>query len=149
MGKPGRSLAGWLSRNVYGEHGLLRLVLANLIDNALKYTRKRPRAEISINKVPSGEGVPHTEDVFYVRDNGCGFNPSEAGSLFFPFNRLHQDKEYEGTGIGLANVKKILVKHHGRIWFESRPDDGATFFFALPKQCALDSARSDIQVVTA
>ena len=115
---------------VYGDPGLLHQVVANLLDNALKYTRRSPQARIKIDRLPD-ESADH-ENVFYIQDNGCGFDPDEAGALFTPFHRLTHDEQYEGTGIGLANVKKIILKHRGRIWAKSRPGKGATFFFALP-----------------
>jgi light-regulated signal transduction histidine kinase (bacteriophytochrome) len=115
---------------VDGDPALLRSALANLIDNALKYTRGRPRAEIGIDLTP--EGSQPGEATFYVSDNGCGFNMKQAGKLFTPFQRLHSACEYEGTGIGLANVQRIIQKHGGRIWFQSEPNKGATFYFTLP-----------------
>jgi signal transduction histidine kinase len=115
---------------VSGDAGLLRLAVSNLIDNALKYSRRTPQTCIKIDVRPEQDG--EEEKVFYIQDNGCGFDPASAGALFTPFKRLHHGKDYEGTGIGLANVKKIIQKHHGRIWFESQVGQGATFFFSLP-----------------
>jgi signal transduction histidine kinase len=130
-----------------GDKGLLRLVFANLIDNALKYTRNSARPAIVIDKVLNQDGPPNSEDVFCVSDNGCGFDPAEAGSLFNPFHRLHQAEQYEGTGIGLANVKRIITKHHGRVWFESRPNEGAKFFFSLPASNVTASSTHDTRVI--
>jgi len=113
---------------IYGDPGLLHLAVANLIDNALKYTRRCSQARIKIDVV--AEDRDH-ERAFYIQDNGCGFDPEHAGALFTPFYRLHHAKDYEGTGIGLANVKKIIERHGGRIWFESEPDKGATFYFCV------------------
>ena len=114
---------------VEGDPNLLRYALGNLIDNALKYTRRVPEARIQIDI------LPHTPDkstvVVFVRDNGCGFDMSRSKYLFGPFQRLHSSREYEGTGMGLATVKRIIQKHGGRIWAQSEPNKGATFYFTL------------------
>ncbi len=112
---------------VQADAGLLRQVWANLIDNALKYTRSCSRAVIEIGSKPQ-DG----ELLFYVRDNGVGFDPQYAGKLFGVFQRLHQTEEFEGTGIGLANVRRVIQKHGGRTWAEGQVDAGATFYFTLP-----------------
>jgi signal transduction histidine kinase len=125
----------------FGDPRLLRLVLANLIDNALKYTKKRSEARITIDICPAKDASAQNENAFFIRDNGCGFDPNRAGALFMPFQRLHPTREYEGTGIGLANVKRIIQKHEGRVWFESQLDQGATFFVALPTKAALEKKR--------
>ncbi len=112
---------------VEADAGMLRQVFTNLIENALKYTRPKARALIEIGSKPDG-----AELMFYVRDNGVGFDPRYAGKLFGVFQRLHRAEEFEGTGIGLANVRRVIQKHGGRTWAEAELDSGATFYFALP-----------------
>jgi PAS domain S-box-containing protein len=114
--------------SVRGDRILLSQVWQNLIDNALKYTRPRQRTEIAIGS-RSGEG----ETIFFVRDNGIGFDLQGYNLLFQLFGRLHPSEEFDGTGIGLANVKRIIARHNGRVWAESVVDRGATFYFSLPK----------------
>lgn len=116
---------------VFGDPNLLRYAMVNLIDNALKYTRHRAETHITIDM--TSEDAREREATFFVRDNGCGFDIQHAKRVFGPFQRLHTSAEYEGTGIGLANVKSIIQKHGGQIWFESEPDKGATFYFTLPR----------------
>ena len=108
------------------DHGLMKQVLANLISNAVKYTRPRELAVIEIGETTTGG-----ERAFFVRDNGVGFDMKNANKLFVPFQRLHRDEEFEGTGIGLATVQRIVEKHKGRVWVESKPGAGTTFFFTL------------------
>ena len=111
---------------VHGDPGLLRQAFVNLISNALKYTRPRPVAKIEIGQT-TARGV----QAFYVKDNGVGFNMDDAAKLFTPFSRLHSEREFEGSGVGLAIVERIIRKHGGQIWAEAEPDRGAAFFFTL------------------
>jgi signal transduction histidine kinase len=107
--------------------GLLRVVLVNLLSNALKFTRGRDPARIEVFPAGGSHGAP----VIAVRDNGAGFAAENAERLFGVFQRLHTQAEFEGTGIGLATVKRIITKHGGRIWAEAEPGMGATFFFSV------------------
>jgi PAS domain S-box-containing protein len=108
---------------------LLRIALQNLIENAWKYTAKRADARIEFGVETRGG-----ERTFYVRDNGAGFEMKYVGQLFRAFHRLHSDHEYEGTGIGLATVERIIRRHGGRIWANAAPEKGATFHFVLPER---------------
>jgi PAS domain S-box-containing protein len=136
---------------VRADCSLLRLVLVNLISNAVKFTGARAQPKIEIGCAPSGVGSPRErvgedatgqaanaiargETVIFIRDNGAGFDSHYANKLFGVFQRLHSQDEFEGTGIGLANVDRIILRHGGRAWAEGVVDGGATFYFSIPKQ---------------
>jgi signal transduction histidine kinase len=111
----------------HGDPGLLRVVVANLLENAWKFTGRRQRPAVEVGPV---QNTAHP--TYYVRDNGAGFDPAYAARLFAAFQRLHADREFPGTGIGLAIVQRVISRHGGTVWADSRPDQGATFFFSLP-----------------
>jgi light-regulated signal transduction histidine kinase (bacteriophytochrome) len=106
---------------------LLRILFENLIGNAIKFTAKLPAAQIDI-----GSEIIEGEVAYFVRDNGAGFDMEYAERLFVPFQRLHGEREFAGTGIGLATARRIVERHGGRIWASSAPGQGATFYFTLP-----------------
>jgi len=112
--------------NINADPGLIHVVLENLLSNALKYSGKIPNPEITFGQLKS-----ENENIFFVKDNGAGFDMSKAAKLFNPFQRLHTSREFQGTGVGLATVRRIIERHGGRVWAESEPGKGATFYFAL------------------
>ncbi|MEO5961039.1 MAG: ATP-binding protein, partial [Opitutaceae bacterium] len=107
--------------------GLLRIAVENLLANAWKYTERTPAARIEVEGARTS-----SESIFTVRDNGVGFDMLEVGKLFTPFQRLRSAVGFEGTGIGLATVRRIVERHGGRVWAHSEPDRGTTFSFSLP-----------------
>lgn len=120
---------------VLGDASLLRHLFVNLLSNALKYSRQRNPAKIQVGAV---DRSPEDWTIF-VRDNGVGFDPAKAGKLFGAFQRLHRSQEFEGTGVGLANVRRIVLRHGGKVWAEAIPEKGATFYVSLPKQQSADN----------
>jgi light-regulated signal transduction histidine kinase (bacteriophytochrome) len=114
---------------LWGDYSLLRIVFTNILENALKYTRTRERAQIDVGARMEGDEV-----VVFVRDNGVGFDMEYAGKLYGVFQRLHRADEFEGTGIGLATVRRVVGRHGGRTWAESAPEKGTTLYVALPRR---------------
>ncbi|MDJ1501517.1 PAS domain S-box protein [Xanthocytophaga agilis] len=125
---PGRKVVTRISDDliVMGDEKLLGIALQNLLNNAWKYTGKREETVIELGKITENE-----TPVYYIKDNGVGFDMKYADKLFQPFQRLHSKRDFEGTGVGLATVQRIIAKHGGHIWTEAAPDKGATFFFTL------------------
>ncbi len=125
----GRTVAWTIGElpEIYGDRSLLRQVFVNLMSNAVKYTRHRPEARIEIGCA----GTTEHEATIFVRDNGAGFEMEYVDKLFEVFQRLHTD-EFEGTGVGLAIVRRIVERHGGRVWAEGAVDLGATFSCSLP-----------------
>ncbi|MBV9390000.1 MAG: histidine kinase, partial [Chroococcidiopsidaceae cyanobacterium CP_BM_ER_R8_30] len=114
-----------------------KIALENLLSNSWKYTSKKTNARIELGLLNSQVAIPKLPPrlpnsiVYFIRDNGAGFDMSHADKLFNPFQRLHRETEFEGTGIGLATVQRIIRRHGGQIWAEGTPEQGATFYFTL------------------
>ena len=120
--------------HVVGDPRMLQRVWTNLLDNAIKYTGAKPNTVIEVGACAEGG-----ETVFFVKDNGVGFDMQYADKLFGVFQRLHGAEQFPGTGIGLAIIKRIVTRHGGRVWAEGKVGEGATFYFALP-QAGVDHA---------
>ncbi len=114
---------------IRGDSAMIRQVLLNLLSNALKFSRGQAAPRIEVGTSDSAEEI-----IYYVKDNGVGFDMQFADKLFGVFQRLHSINEFEGTGIGLAIVKRIITRHGGRVWAEGHVGSGATFYFALPRR---------------
>lgn len=113
----------------YADRSMLRQVFVNLLSNALKFSRTRDIAVIEVGAISKDEEI-----IYFVKDNGVGFDSSRADKLFDVFMRFHKQEEFEGTGVGLSIVNRVIQRHHGRVWAESKVNEGAKFYFALPKR---------------
>ena len=118
--------------NVNGDASLLEQVWMNLISNAIKYSSKKENPTVEIGCTEKA-----TDYEFFIRDNGAGFDMQYVDKLFGVFQRMHKNSEFEGTGVGLAIVKLIIEKHYGRIWVNSKLNEGTTFYFTIPKSVQL------------
>ncbi len=125
-GRPGLKVSVGPMPAAQGDPALIKQVWVNLISNALKYSQKRAEQVVEI-----GSQTREGRDVFFIRDNGTGFDMQYAGKLFGVFQRLHRSDEYEGTGVGLAIVQRVIHRHGGEVWAEAAVDRGATFYFNL------------------
>ena len=111
---------------VFGDFSLLKILMTNLLNNAWKYSSRQSQARIEF-----GVNMDGPTPVYFVKDNGAGFDMEKVDQLFRVFRRLHDPAQFSGTGVGLATVQRIVVRHGGRIWAEAEPGRGATFFFTL------------------
>jgi signal transduction histidine kinase len=129
---PGRNVVFSAQPSViaHGDPRLLRIALENLIGNAWKFTSKVPQARIEFGSAP-GNAASHGRTVYFIKDNGAGFDMQYVGRLFTAFQRLHGDRDFKGSGIGLATVSRIIRRHNGTLAAESAPGEGATFSFSL------------------
>ena len=136
MEKAGRDIEWKIGRlpDIYGDRQLMKLVFLNLFSNSIKFTAPRSQAVIEVGPVAGKED----ETVIFVRDNGVGFDMRYSDKLFGVFQRLHSAAEFEGTGIGLANVQRIVNRHGGRAWADGVVDGGATFYFSIPNSRRID-----------
>jgi signal transduction histidine kinase len=116
-----------------GDAGMLRIVLENLMSNAWKFTGKTADARVQLGIGERAENLT----TFFLRDNGAGFDPRYCSNLFSPFQRLHTQEQFPGTGVGLATVRRIINRHGGEIWAEGEVNRGATFYFSLPPGSAV------------
>jgi light-regulated signal transduction histidine kinase (bacteriophytochrome) len=128
--------------SVSGDPGLLEAAITNLLENAWKFTGQTAQARIEFGSADM-DGV----SAFFVRDNGAGFDMAYSEKLFGPFQRMHRQTEFPGTGIGLATVQRIINRHGGRIWAEAYVGQGAAFFFTLPEPVSLDCNTSMMEGV--
>jgi len=112
---------------IYGDRSLINQVLVNLLGNAVKFTKSREETIIEVGGWTEGN-----EDIYFVKDNGVGFDMRYVDKIFGVFQRLHRREDFDGTGVGLAIVQRIINRHGGRVWADGQVDGGATFYFALP-----------------
>ena len=111
---------------------MLRQVFANLLENSIKFTRDRSDPVIEVGWSPASEAQAPAEVVYHVKDNGAGFDPLYGDKLFGVFQRLHTHEQFEGTGVGLALVQRVIQRHGGKVWADGKPGGGATFYFTVP-----------------